>query len=182
MRYDPLYPSLRPAVQACNRLGGRLRRDHSTPVARFVNEIRLLVMAAAARAGSRRASRLDLDPSRPSCSDCGTTFTFLPLLSLPYTHYSLLARCPDTSAALCGGLLLGEGVAEAQGILIVCPIPPQPAAGRGALTVLRRRRPFSARPSTRTAHWLDRCHQAVDETGPLSWITPVLQNLWPLLL
>jgi len=25
--------------------------------------------------------------------DCGTTFTFLPWLSLPYTHYSLLTRC-----------------------------------------------------------------------------------------
>jgi hypothetical protein len=31
--------------------------------------------------------------------------------------------------------------------LIVCLIPPQPAAGREALTVLRPRRPFSARPS-----------------------------------
>src|ERR1022692_3123043 len=30
---------------------------------------------------------------RGRCPDCGTTFTFLPLLSLPYTHYSLLARC-----------------------------------------------------------------------------------------
>jgi len=30
---------------------------------------------------------------RGRCADCGTTFTFLPLLSLPYTHFSLLARC-----------------------------------------------------------------------------------------
>jgi len=30
---------------------------------------------------------------RGRCPDCGKTFTFLPLLSLPYTHYSLLARC-----------------------------------------------------------------------------------------
>jgi Domain of unknown function (DUF6431) len=30
---------------------------------------------------------------RGQCADCGKTFTFLPLLSLPYTHYSLLARC-----------------------------------------------------------------------------------------
>jgi hypothetical protein len=30
---------------------------------------------------------------RGRCAGCGTTFTFLPLLSLPYTHFSLLARC-----------------------------------------------------------------------------------------
>jgi hypothetical protein len=30
---------------------------------------------------------------RGRCPDCGKTFTFLPLFSFPYTHYSLLARC-----------------------------------------------------------------------------------------
>jgi hypothetical protein len=30
---------------------------------------------------------------RGYCRSCGTTFTFLPPLSLPYTHYSLLTRC-----------------------------------------------------------------------------------------
>ena len=30
---------------------------------------------------------------RGRCSTCGKTFTFLPLFSLPYTHFSLLARC-----------------------------------------------------------------------------------------
>ena len=30
---------------------------------------------------------------RGRCGSCGTTFTFLPLFSLPYTHFSLLARC-----------------------------------------------------------------------------------------
>lgn len=29
---------------------------------------------------------------RGLCSVCGKTFTFLPMFSLPYTHYSLLAR------------------------------------------------------------------------------------------
>jgi hypothetical protein len=29
---------------------------------------------------------------RGICNECGTTFTLLPFLSLPYTHYSLLAR------------------------------------------------------------------------------------------
>src|SRR2546425_1895513 len=30
---------------------------------------------------------------RGRCPGCGKTFTFLPLISLPYTHYSLLTRC-----------------------------------------------------------------------------------------
>jgi hypothetical protein len=30
---------------------------------------------------------------RGRCPGCGRTFTFLPLFSFPYTHYSLLARC-----------------------------------------------------------------------------------------
>jgi hypothetical protein len=30
---------------------------------------------------------------RGRCIKCGRTFTFLPLFSLPYTHYSLVARC-----------------------------------------------------------------------------------------
>ena len=30
---------------------------------------------------------------RGRCSTCGKTFTFLPLFSLPYTHFSLFARC-----------------------------------------------------------------------------------------
>jgi hypothetical protein len=35
---------------------------------------------------------------------------------------------------------------------------------------------------TRIAHWLDRGRQTVDEAGLLPWITPALQNLWPLRL
>jgi hypothetical protein len=30
---------------------------------------------------------------RGRCVRCGRTFTFLPVFSLPYTHYSLIARC-----------------------------------------------------------------------------------------
>jgi hypothetical protein len=36
---------------------------------------------------------------RGRCSNCGTTFTFLPLFSLPYTHFSLLARCQGCGSA-----------------------------------------------------------------------------------
>jgi len=41
---------------------------------------------------------------------------------------------------------------------------------------------FISQTVTRVAHWLDRGRQAVDESEPWSWITPALQNLWPLRL
>jgi len=41
---------------------------------------------------------------------------------------------------------------------------------------------FVSQIVTRIAHWLERSRQALDESGPLSWITPALQNLWPLRL
>ena len=41
---------------------------------------------------------------------------------------------------------------------------------------------FFSQTVARVAHWLVRSRQAEDETTPLSWITPVLQKLWPLRL
>jgi hypothetical protein len=41
---------------------------------------------------------------------------------------------------------------------------------------------FLSQTVTQVAHWLDHGRQVLDEAGPLSWITPVLQNLWPLRL
>jgi hypothetical protein len=52
---------------------------------------------------------------RGRCAGCGTTFTFLPLFSLPYTHFSLLARCQAVAAALCGALFMGKDGAQVQG-------------------------------------------------------------------
>jgi hypothetical protein len=41
---------------------------------------------------------------------------------------------------------------------------------------------FLSQTVTRVAHWLTRSRQADGEAGPLRWIIPVLQNLWPLRL
>jgi hypothetical protein len=51
---------------------------------------------------------------RGRCRSCGTTFTFLPVFSLPYTHYSLLARWQALLRRLVA-LFVGKGSAEAQG-------------------------------------------------------------------
>ena len=74
-----------PLEQLVTGWAGRLRRDHPTPVSASVNGIRLLVMGAV-------ESRLTTSITTGSgfivaaARNCGTTFTFLPLFSLPYTH------------------------------------------------------------------------------------------------
>src|SRR5216110_3018839 len=50
------------------------------------------------RHGHRRKQAHDehhdwIEIRRGRCHGCGKTFTFLPLLSLPYTQYSLRVRC-----------------------------------------------------------------------------------------
>ena len=113
--------------------------------ARFVNEIRLSVMAAA-------ASRLT--------TSITTGFGFIaaaapiavrPLLSFRCSLFlTRITACWHTVRHFCGALwraVAGRRRCRSSRTLIVCLIPPQPAAGREALTVLRPRRPFSARPS-----------------------------------
>jgi hypothetical protein len=41
---------------------------------------------------------------------------------------------------------------------------------------------FLSQTVSRVVHWLGRGRQVLDQTGPLSWITPVFENLWPLRL
>lgn len=110
---------------------------------------------------------------------CGRTFTFLPIFSLPYTHYSLLARCqallrrfvehcswekaaakfkdadrvPDSSTVR----RWSEGVDESQPI-----------------------HSFVRKTAARVAQWLESAHSDQNEAGCLSWLTPVLEILCPM--
>jgi hypothetical protein len=116
---------------------------------------------------------------RGRCVRCGRTFTFLPVFSLPYTHYSLLARCqallrrfvehcswekaapkfkdadrvPDSSTIR----RWSQGVEESQ----------------PALSFLRK-------TAARAAQWLESAHSHQDESAFLSWLTPVLEILCPM--
>jgi hypothetical protein len=118
---------------------------------------------------------------RGQCVDCGKTFTFLPVFSLPYPHYSLLARCQ--------ALLLR--------VVEHCPwekaLPrlkdpdrlPDPSTVRRWASGLDCSQPalsFLRQTVTRVAHWLDRGRQTLDEAVLPAWVTPALQNLWPLRL
>ena len=116
---------------------------------------------------------------RGRCIRCGKTFTFLPVFSLPYTHYSLLARCqallrrfvehcswekaapklkdadrlPDSSTVR----RWSQGVDESQ----------------PALSFLRK-------TAARAAQWLESAYSHQDGTTFLSWLTPVLEVLCPM--
>jgi hypothetical protein len=109
------------------------------------------------------------------------TFTFLPVFSLPYTHYSLLARCHALQLRFAQ-----HGSWEK-----ALPKLKDPDRLPDPTTVRRWARDldsselavsFISQIVTRIAHWLEPVRQALDESGPLSWITPALQNLWPLRL
>jgi len=118
---------------------------------------------------------------RGRCADCGTTFTFLPLFSLPYTHFSLVARCQ----ALLRRIAEHCSWEKASPKLKDPDRLPDPSTVRRWLSGLDFSQPalsFLNRTVTRVAHWLASGHQALDETGPLSWITPTLEVLCPLRL
>jgi Domain of unknown function (DUF6431) len=113
---------------------------------------------------------------RGRCVRCGRTFTFLPVFSLPYTHYSLLARCqallrrfvehcswekaapkfrdanrvPDSSTVR----RWSQGVDESQ----------------PALSFLRK-------TAARATLWLESAHSHQAGAAVLSWLTPVLEVL-----
>jgi hypothetical protein len=118
---------------------------------------------------------------RGRCGSCGKTFTFLPLLSLAYTHYSLVAR----SQALRRRFVEHCSWEKALPHLKDPDCLPDPSTVRrwsSGLDCSQVALSFLSQTVTRVAHWLASGHQALAEVGPFSWITPVLQNLWPLRL
>jgi hypothetical protein len=103
------------------------------------------------------------------------------LLSLPYTHYSLLARCQALLLRFVEGCCWDKALPRLKD---PDRLPDSSTVRRWAsgLDCSRAAPSFLSQTVTRVAHWMVRGHQAVDEAGPLSWITPILQNLWPLRL
>jgi hypothetical protein len=103
------------------------------------------------------------------------TFTFLPLFSLPYTHYSLLARCQALwrrFAERCSWEKALPKLKDPDRL----PDPSTVRRWAGGLDSSQLAPSFLSQTVPRVAHWLVRGRQAVDETGPLSWITPILSE------
>jgi hypothetical protein len=120
-----------------------------------------------------------IDIRRGRCPACATTFTFLPLLSLPYTHYSLLARAHALRQRLEEHCTWEEAIPTLKDPHRL----PDPSTlrrwGRG-LDPSQPARSFLGQTLASIARWLARGRPADHPAWPLSWLTPILQILWPL--
>lgn len=117
---------------------------------------------------------------RGECQNCGVTISFLPAFSLPYTHYSLIAR----SEALRRRFVEGRSWEDAAPPLKDPDRVPGPSTLRRWCRSLDGSQPaFSfLRPTLKTiAQWLQCDELRVFGTLRLSWLTlyPFLQAIWP---
>jgi len=118
---------------------------------------------------------------RGYCTNCESTFTFLPVFSLPYTHYSLFARSEALQQRF------GEGCSWEKAM----PQLKDPERLPDASTVRRWWRgldmsqladSFLRRAMGWVAPWLKRGKERDANAGPLPWMVSGLQVLWPLRL
>ena len=109
------------------------------------------------------------------------TFTFLPVFSLPFTHYSLLARCQALWLRFAEHCPWEKALPKLKDPDRL-PDPTTVQRWASGLDCSQPAPSFLSQTAARVTHWLDRCRLALDEAVPPTWITPVLQNLWPLRL
>ena len=118
---------------------------------------------------------------RGVCSNCGTTFTFLPLFSLPYTHYSLWARC---QALLLRFVEYGSWEKAVPKLKSADRLPDASTVRRwsGGLDGSQPAVSFLHQTTDRVARWLKRGQQADAPARPLTWMLSALDALCPLRL
>jgi hypothetical protein len=116
---------------------------------------------------------------RGRCGSCGTTFTFLPVFSLPYTHYSLLARCQALLRRFVERCSWEKAAAKFKD---ADRVPDASTVRRWSQGVDESQpvRSFVRKTAARVAQWLESAHSHQDETGFLSWLTPVFEVLCPM--
>ncbi len=118
---------------------------------------------------------------RGRCAVCGKTFTFLPLFSFPYTHYSLLARC----YAFRRRFVEHCSWEKATPLLKDLNRIPDPSTLRRWSNGMDRSQlalSFLRQTLARIAHWQGLRDRLDDEARLVRWMTPVLQILRPLRL
>lgn len=101
------------------------------------------------------------------------------MLSLPYTHYSLLARCQALRRRFEEHCSWEDATPTLQDVHRV-PDPSTLRRWSGGVDASQTALSFLRQTLARIAHWLPRRCQADGEAGPLAWLPPVLQVLWPL--
>jgi hypothetical protein len=136
--------------------------------------------------GSRRKQAHDqhhdwITIRRGRCAVCGKTFTFLPLFSFPYTHYSLLTRC----YAFRRRFVEQCSWEKATPLLKDSNRIPDPSTLRRWSNGVDRSQlvlSFLRQTLARIAHWRGGGDRLDDEACWMGWVTPVLQILRPLRL
>jgi hypothetical protein len=118
---------------------------------------------------------------RGRCPDCGKNFTFLPWLSLPYTHYSLLARCQALRRRFAEHCSWEEATPTFKDPNRV-PDPSTLRRWPRGMDLSQPARSFLRQTLARIAHWLALQRQPDHKAVPLSEVTRILQVLWPLRL
>lgn len=118
---------------------------------------------------------------RGRCPSCGKTFTFLPCFSLPYTQYSLLARCQTLRRRFVEHCSWEQATPTLKDPNRV----PDSSTLRRWSSGLDCSQPalsFLRQTLARVAHGLVLGDPTDHQAGPWSWLIVVLQILWPLRL
>jgi Domain of unknown function (DUF6431) len=116
---------------------------------------------------------------RGRCIKCGRTFTFLPVYSLPYTHYSLVARCHTLLRRFVEHCSWESAVSKFKD---ADRVPDSSTVRRWSkgLDCSQAALSFLPHTLTRVAHWLKRGDPGDQKAAPLSWIISALEVLWPM--
>jgi hypothetical protein len=117
---------------------------------------------------------------RGICRPCGKTITFLPVFSLPYSHYSLIARSEALRRFFVEGCSLEEAAPPVKDPHRIA----DPSLRRWFQTLDTSRPVFSALRRTLQAidQWIRDGQVLRYRNGELSWPTvfPLLHHFWPL--
>ena len=118
---------------------------------------------------------------RGRCAGCSKTFTFLPVFSLPYTHYSLLARCQAWWRRAVEHCSWEEAAPKCKA---ADRLPDASTVRRWSSGVddSQSAPSFLRQMMVRVAQRLVLIDSRQDEAAFLSWLTPVLELLRPLRL
>jgi hypothetical protein len=116
---------------------------------------------------------------RGRCVQCGKTVTFLPVFSLPYTHYSLLARCQAFLLRFVEHFCWDQALPKLKDPDRL----PDPSTVRRWSQGVDESEPalsFLRKTAARAAQWLESAHSHQDGAVFLSGLTPVLEVLCPM--
>jgi hypothetical protein len=118
---------------------------------------------------------------RGRCSICGRTFTFLPRFSLPYTHFSVLARCQALWRRF---MEHSSWEKSAPKLKDADRLPDASTVRRWSkdLYVTQPAASFLHQTESCLAHWLKRGQAADHPSGLAPWMGSTLQALLPLRL